>query len=170
MEQQVNKKYEGEQGSVLIISLVMLFLLTFFAISGSKTSTLNEKISGNTQKKRVTFQAAESAIESVVEEANGSLVAGNVLVDGMVAMVERPVSGVGYDLNDATILSEALICYDGEAVIPGFSMGVGKQNFVGHQFKIRGRGSITAINALTTNLQGVEKIGPSSGGGTGNCP
>lgn len=160
----------GAQGSVLIVSLIILFLLTFLAINGSRTSTLNEKLSGHAQKKMVTFQAAESAIESVLEEANGSLVAGNALVDSIIGIVQRPAPGVGYDLNDATIMSQSLVCYDGERVIPGFSMGVGAQSFVGHRYKVRGRGSIVTINARTTNLQGVEKIGPSSGGANRNCP
>ncbi|MBF0453998.1 MAG: hypothetical protein HQL72_04160 [Magnetococcales bacterium] len=170
MNRPVNHPQNDQQGSVLIVSLMMLFLLTFFAITGSRTSTLNEKISGNTQKKRITFQGAESAIGLVIEEANGPLVVGNVLVDGLVATAQRPAPGEGYDLEDPTLLSQALICYNGEVVVPGFSMGVGGQNFVGHRYKVRGRGSIATLNAQTTNLQGVEKIGPSSGGGNGNCP
>jgi hypothetical protein len=160
----------GEQGSVLVVSLMMLFLLTFLAIISSRTSTVNEKISGNLQKKRVTFQAAESAIESVVEEANGSLVVGNVLVDSITVMAQRPSASTGYDLNDATVISQSLTCYDGEKMAPGYSMGVGSQSFVLHQYKIRGRGSISVVGAETTNLQGAQKIGPSSDGATGNCP
>ncbi|MBF0446683.1 MAG: hypothetical protein HQL67_00635 [Magnetococcales bacterium] len=169
MNKNIHKRI-GEQGSVLIISLILLFLLTSLTVFGSQRSTLNEQLSGNTQKKRVTFQAAESAIESVVEEANGSLVAGNVLVDSIVNMVQRPTGNGGYDLVDVAILSQALTCYDGEGVIAGFSLGVGSQSFVAHRYKVRGRGTIAAIQAKTTHLQGAEKIGPSSGIVGGNCP
>jgi type IV pilus assembly protein PilX len=54
-----------QSGVVLVISLVMLLLLTLIGISGTQTSTLEEKMAGNMRDKDLAFQAAESAMVQV---------------------------------------------------------------------------------------------------------
>jgi len=56
------KPYKYQSGAVLIISLVMLLLLTLIGISGTQTSSLEEKMAGNLRDKSLAFQTAESAL------------------------------------------------------------------------------------------------------------
>lgn len=51
-----------QSGAVLIISLVMLLLLTLIGISGTQTSSLEERMAGNLRDKSLAFQTAESAL------------------------------------------------------------------------------------------------------------
>jgi type IV pilus assembly protein PilX len=51
-----------QQGSVLIISLVMLLLLTMVGVSGMNMTSLEERMSGNYRDHEMAFQAAEAAL------------------------------------------------------------------------------------------------------------
>lgn len=64
-----------QSGVVLAISLVMLLLLTLIGITGTQTSSLQEKMAGNLRDKDLAFQAAESALAV----AQRSLLSPNVL-------------------------------------------------------------------------------------------
>ena len=57
-----------QNGSALIISLLMLLVLTMLGITSMSTSTLEEKMASNDRNQKVTFQNAEGAlIESEAE-------------------------------------------------------------------------------------------------------
>lgn len=51
-----------ERGTALIMALAFLLLLTIIGISALGTSTLEEKMAGNTRDRNLAFQAAESAL------------------------------------------------------------------------------------------------------------
>ena len=55
-------RYKVQTGSVLIISLVLLLIMTLLGISSIQMTTLDEKMAGNFQDKQKSLQAAESAI------------------------------------------------------------------------------------------------------------
>ena len=57
------KFHKNQSGAILIISLIMLLLLTLIGISGTQTSSLEEKMAGNMRDKNLAFQAAESALK-----------------------------------------------------------------------------------------------------------
>lgn len=64
-----------QKGSVIIISLVMLFLLTIVGITGIQISSLEERMSGNFRDHELAFQSAESALseaEAWIENTNFS--------------------------------------------------------------------------------------------------
>ncbi|MBF0369104.1 MAG: pilus assembly PilX N-terminal domain-containing protein [Magnetococcales bacterium] len=159
-----------ERGSVLLIGLLFLLVVSALAITASRMSGLDERVSANSHRINITFQAAESAIESIIEEGNGNLDINNVLAQSMMAITQRPADGSSYDMADAHVESRGIICYDGEGIAPGFSLGEGTQNFTAHRFKFRGRGEIPDINSRSTNLQGARIIGPGSDSSpSGNC-
>lgn len=54
--------YCKQKGSVIIISLIMLLLLTIVGITGMRVSGLEERMSGNFRDHELAFQAAESAL------------------------------------------------------------------------------------------------------------
>lgn len=61
---------QQESGAVLIVALVMVLLISIVALSGMRSSNLQEAMAGNTRDQNMAFQAAETG-----------LVAGEALVD-----------------------------------------------------------------------------------------
>jgi Tfp pilus assembly protein PilX len=55
-----------QRGATLAVALIMLVLITLFALSSMKTATTSLKITGNTQTKSEALNAAQEAIEAVV--------------------------------------------------------------------------------------------------------
>ena len=55
-----------QRGTTLIIALIMLVLLTLFAVSSFNTANTNLKVVGNMQQKTEALNAAQQAIETVV--------------------------------------------------------------------------------------------------------
>lgn len=51
-----------QSGTVLVISLIMLLLLTMIGVTGSQVTSLEEKMTGNMRDRNLAFQAAESAL------------------------------------------------------------------------------------------------------------
>ena len=54
----------NERGSVLIIAVLMLVLLTIIGISATNTTTTDLQIAGNEKTHRIAFYAAEAGIEA----------------------------------------------------------------------------------------------------------
>jgi Tfp pilus assembly protein PilX len=59
-------KLHRQRGAVLLIGLIMLVLLTLFAISALNTSTTGLKMAGNMQARSEATNAAQDAIEAVI--------------------------------------------------------------------------------------------------------
>lgn len=55
-----------QRGAVLLITLVMLVILTLFAVSGFNLSSINLKIAGNFQQRKSMEAVAQQAIEQVI--------------------------------------------------------------------------------------------------------
>jgi type IV pilus assembly protein PilX len=52
----------GQRGSVLLVSLIMLLLLTLVAVAGMQGTILQERMTGNLRDRDLAFQAAEAAL------------------------------------------------------------------------------------------------------------
>ena len=50
-----------QQGAVLVMALMMLFVLTLIGVSSISTTSMEEKMSGNTRNRHLAFQASETA-------------------------------------------------------------------------------------------------------------
>lgn len=55
-----------QRGATLVIALIMLVLLTLFALSAMNTGTSNLKIVGNMQSRTEAMSAAQEAVETVI--------------------------------------------------------------------------------------------------------
>lgn len=53
---------KDQRGSVLIVSLLILLVMTLLGITAMSTTTLEEKMAGNIRDKGIAFQAAEAAL------------------------------------------------------------------------------------------------------------
>jgi Tfp pilus assembly protein PilX len=56
----------GQDGAVLVVSLIMLVLVTLFALASINMSTVNLRMTTNSQIKAESIAAAQSAIEVVI--------------------------------------------------------------------------------------------------------
>lgn len=54
----------AQRGTALVMTLVFLVLLTMLGITAINTSTLEEKMAGNTKDQNLSFQAAETALRA----------------------------------------------------------------------------------------------------------
>ncbi len=64
---------ESQSGTVLMVSMIVLLLLSMIGISGSQTTNLEEKMAGNDYDRNIAFQAAEEALRS-----------GEIVIDGLI--------------------------------------------------------------------------------------
>ena len=55
-------KTNKQKGMVLLVSLILLLMLTLIAITASNQSTLQLRISSNSEQRNMAFQAAEAGI------------------------------------------------------------------------------------------------------------
>jgi len=55
------RRLPGQQGTVLIIGLVILLVVTMLGIGGQQSTVLQERMAGNMRQNNIAFQAAEAA-------------------------------------------------------------------------------------------------------------
>ena len=97
-----------QRGATLLISLIMLVVLTLFAVTGFNLSSVNLKIAGNFQAQRGMEAAAQQAIEQVLSTAAAFSLAPaaqtvtvsgfNVGVSAATCNYVRTASGYGKDI------------------------------------------------------------------------
>ncbi|MEM6640273.1 MAG: PilX N-terminal domain-containing pilus assembly protein [Pseudomonadota bacterium] len=132
-----------ERGAALIIGLLLLLVLTVFAVSGMTRANLELTLSGNTQYSENAFQAAESAIEA-------ELVAGPTPVG-------TPRLN-NYDFGDATTADSTVTFDDTRLAPPGFSL----TGYQSDHYRIQATGE-SGKEAATTNEQGFYVVVPNAG-------
>jgi Tfp pilus assembly protein PilX len=62
----MSHRIRSQRGTTLIVALIMLVLLTLFAVSSFNTANTNLKVVGNMQQKNEALNAAQAAIETVI--------------------------------------------------------------------------------------------------------
>lgn len=84
----------SQRGSVLIIGLIMMLILTMIGLTGMQTTTQQEKMSGNLRDRNVAFQAAELALRH-----------GERVVATTLGYKNLPMSGNGlYDFSNPAVI------------------------------------------------------------------
>jgi len=77
----LTKNQTGQQGSTLVVSLVMLVVLTLLVVSAIRSSNINLRIAGNMQLQEESIAAAQQGIEYVLSNnftTNPSLAVSNI--------------------------------------------------------------------------------------------
>ena len=65
----MRRSLRRQRGTTLVIALIMLVLLTLFAVSSMNTATTNLRVVGNMQTKNEALNAAQQAIEKTISTA-----------------------------------------------------------------------------------------------------
>lgn len=63
-----------QSGSVLIISLIVMLVLTILGVSGMKSAVLEEKMAGNMRDSQLAFQAAEATLREAEQYIENNIV------------------------------------------------------------------------------------------------
>jgi len=120
---------KDEQGSILVVALLMLVLLTMLGISISTTTEIEIQISGNERLRKTTFYVAEAGIENVRAMLSARLIANNA---SRIAQAQDPLWTFALNGPDETngTADDASVTYDnsvssndGAVWIPGGSLG-----------------------------------------------
>ena len=83
-----------QRGATLLVSLIMLVVLTLFAVAGFNLSSVNLKIAGNFQEQKLMEAVAQQAIEQMISTPtafNLTPVATTLSVGGYTVNVGAPV-------------------------------------------------------------------------------
>lgn len=102
-----------QRGTVLVISLVILLILTILGISAMGTSSLEEKMSGNIQESTHAFESAESGLNEAFNTSGALSLSGsttntfsynsgksNAEVKTEFKQFSTPKRGSGYSMKD----------------------------------------------------------------------
>jgi len=123
----------AQKGVSLVVSLVLLAAMTVIGVSTLSGTRLNEQMASNSQQKSVVFEAAESAIETIVndyEDLYGALIDTTVEFNNPDAV---PIPDSRSNLNDGFDLSDEegvvvdvdgtlTVQYCGEGLLVGTSL------------------------------------------------
>lgn len=160
--------YHRQRGIALAISLILLVALTILGVATLSSTRFQEQITSNAQQKAVSFEAAESAINSVLADSD-------LIIDSIKNVPigqyndPDPVYPAGYDALLSTsfdqsndlgvsldITSSVSIQYCGEKAISigtELSGDKSKARLVAMTFDINGQAQIANSNASSDHIQ-----------------
>ena len=74
-------KKSQQSGSALIISLIVLLLVTILGVSSMQSTTIQERMTGNTRQSHLSFHAAEAGIRTIESQLPLTPVSCNGFID-----------------------------------------------------------------------------------------
>jgi len=159
MSMQTYFKCRNQQtGAALMVSLVLIFMLSVLGVSAMRNATLENQLASNAAHKELTFQAAESAADSVLAIED---IANEQAVENIICS-QDPVSFTLSKLNaDSKVETTVELEYGGQSLPPGWSVG---GPVSGRRFVVTGESSIPSANTSTRIAQGVIAIGAAQEG------
>ena len=145
-------KLKNQRGSILIISLMILVVLTMIGISSMSTSSLQERMAGNFRDRQIAFQAAEMTLAYAEDYAKNSINSSSVFNDtnGFYSEYKGPTNLNAYD---STWWTDA----DSQALPTTIDQVRTQPRFI-----IEYRGDIGQEEGTSVNISG---YGESAGGG-----
>ncbi|MGD8569827.1 MAG: PilX N-terminal domain-containing pilus assembly protein [Gammaproteobacteria bacterium] len=89
-----------QHGSVLIISLIVMLILTVLGVSGMKSSMLEEKMAGNVRDKQLAFQAAEATLREAEKYIDDNIVSTTAFdADGSDGLYDKSTVKIWENIN-----------------------------------------------------------------------
>lgn len=176
----------NQRGVALLIALMILVIISLMGISAMRTSLFNAKIAASAQGGTMAFQAAESAIAAVYEEARNGNTADptNVIGAAMASYGAAGTTEIQYRCVEASDINTKAQCgssdfMDSRDLVKASSRtlltGVRQDTTGGSQISTTGsstiaygyydfltvaEGSVPAFNIKNYNAQEFTKLGP----------
>lgn len=143
---------KNQSGSILIVSLMILVVLTMLGVSSMSSTSLQERMAGNFRDRQVAFQAAEMTLAYAEEYARTAISSASIFTGsgGLYAQYTGPTNFNAYDETWWTTTSSI--------VLPTTISQVRTQP----RFVIEYRGDIGEVEGTSVNISG---YGESAGGG-----
>ena len=166
----LNRNRSTQQGSALLVSLLLLVAIAVIGLSSLAGTATNEMIASNMHQRSIGFQASESAIRSVWTMKD--------LLDNTPAtpLNDPPAQTItmatDFDQGPVDIDASAQVQYCGENALPvGHSLSADESSMklAAQIFNVNGIAAIHSTNVNTNHLQRGYIVRPVSGR-TGNCP
>lgn len=161
-----------QSGTALIVSLVILLVLTIMGVSSISGTNLEERMAQNYQTTAITFQAAESAINSIINASNrfdtagkpnpfyaeeddpalATINTGLAVVTAVpdLGLTNNPTMVVDNHLQNVNTNVAATMEYTGYGSCPGMSA----DSFICYFIEINANASIDNVGSNTTHVQG----------------
>jgi len=141
-----------QRGSILIVSLMMLLMLTLMGLAALQTTTLEEKMAGNASEQGSAFQGAEEALRFAEAEIKSSTTGGRFTTKYPGSATDpdslrRTVGGIGFSPTGDRGLSIAP-CTD---VVAGDGFDCSNVAGVAANRALRNIAILTGTNALLYN-------------------
>ena len=147
-----------ERGTALVIGLLLLLVLTVFAISGMSTATMELVMAGNSQFEARAFEAAESVLDAELRRPDLIPPPAPALLPDVAANIDRDfLDQGGNPIATATARTRYLESTD----LAGWQLG-GPTSFDAHHFEAAATAT-AGRGASASHLQGFFVIGPSVG-------
>ncbi|ASJ72400.1 pilus assembly PilX family protein [Granulosicoccus antarcticus] len=152
----MNHPFERQGGAVLMIAMIMLLMLSVLGVSAMREASLEGQLASNAVHKEMTFQAAESASDSVLA-LEGKLE--SIICSDIEENLEQNALGQATGQNTGSVLE-----YAGQAAVLGYSLGSG---ISARRFVVTGTSTLPDVNTSTSIAQGMLLIGAADS--TGDC-
>jgi uncharacterized membrane protein YeiB len=140
----------NQRGTVLLVSLIILTVMTVISLSMMSNSTMEEKMAANQMNNHLTFHAAESATEIMVGDST-------TLASALASSSDITQT---VDVGDSSISASVTLSYVGDAVPTGWSLGDNEGSFVAYNIRATGTATKPNAHASTSTAQGISRIGP----------
>lgn len=86
---------QRERGTVLVIALVFLLIMTLSGIASMQSTSLGERMAGNTRDRNLAFQSAEAALRAAEDDVLDNTTA--TLMDKLTDTPPDPLQDSGWD-------------------------------------------------------------------------
>ena len=147
------KLYPARQdGAVLMIAMIMIFILSILGVAAMRGASLEGQLASNSVHKEITFQAAESASDSVFS-TDGKL-------ESMICKDEAETLSQNVLGQSSDQITDSVLEYGGQTLILGNSVNGPITN---RRFVVTGTSSLPGVHTSTTIVQGADNSG------TGGC-
>ncbi|NNJ98646.1 MAG: hypothetical protein HKP12_15985 [Gammaproteobacteria bacterium] len=142
-----------QQGAVLVMALVMLTVMTLIGVSSMSSSTIEMKVSSNTQQHDIAFQAAQGII-SIASSPESPMNTNNYQVFETDEMQTGYEQNLGYTGSSGKSAATAVTTWIGCKSQIGSSLEQGKAPVVNF-FNVRAVGNTVTGSATSVQMQGV---------------
>ena len=143
------RNLSSQQGTALLVALVLIFMMTVLGLTAMRESSLEKRMTTNSVHRSTAFQAAESATELTInnlDNLNAAFAAngGEVTVN-----IPQP--------SKTELVLEGEIKFTGNGLPDGFSSGSG---FTTLRYSIEGRADIDSVQSSSRVSQGINRLVP----------
>ncbi len=145
---------QRQQGMALLVSMVLIFVMSVLGISAMRSATLEGRMVSNSFQKGLTFEAAESASDAIIND--DSIIESSICTSG------KQVTAMDNLSADSRLDTDGYITYGGSTIVLNYSLDSG---FGAVKFIAGGEASVSNTVTRTEVSQGVYLIGPAQAGG-----